>query len=424
MPARTPNRAFQWLRTGLLLLPMFMGVALVAGAQSNRLRTHEASELLARGQVDWILRALTETLRASDTVPDAALLHDVLDELHADGLEYVALLDSRGSVAFEAGTALSPTQMPADRGTQPQIAKSRGRVSVTARLAVRHFRRRPLRDQLSNERRLFPLVAFEFRPLVADRLRGDANRTFAFSVATAAVLILIAGGLWWQLRRRERQAENLERERRLAQLGEMSAVLAHEIRNPLASLKGQAQLLMEQLPEAGRESKKAQRIVEEALRLEALSQNLLDFVRSGNVQREASDAVALIEQAAQATAPGRVRLSMRGSVDTKVMLDSPRMHQVLVNLLQNAVQASNDEQPIEVTVERTERRLRIEIRDHGPGLPPGDEAKIFDAFQTSKTHGTGLGLAIARRIVELHQGTLAAHNHPEGGAVFMLEIPS
>jgi len=237
-------------------------------------------------------------------------------------------------------------------------------------------------------------------------------------------LVLIAGGLWWQLKRRERQSETREREQRLAQLGEMSAILAHEIRNPLASLKGQAQLLVEQLPEAGRESKKAHRIVEEALRLEALSQTLLDFVRSGDVERQAVDAVALIQLAVEAAAPGRVRVATKGNVVRRVMLDPLRMRQVLVNLLQNAVQACVDEPPIEVLVERTEHRLLIEIRDNGPGLPPGEEGKIFDAFQTSKTHGTGLGLAIARRIVELHQGTLSAHNHPDGGAVFVLEIPT
>jgi two-component system sensor histidine kinase HydH len=406
-----------------LLLPILMGAALVAGAQSNRQRTHEASELLVRGQVDWILRTVAETLRSSESLPDAPVLHDVLDELRSDGLEYVALLEFNGTVAVEAGTALSPPRVVGDRGGQLQVTRSRARVNVTARLPVRRFRRRSLHDQRSDERRLPPWVAFEFKPTVADRLRKDADRTFAVSVATAVVLILIAGGLWWQLKRRERLAETLERERRLTQLGEMSAVLAHEIRNPLASLKGQAQLLVEQLPEAGRESKKARRIVEEALRLEALSQTLLDFVRSGNVERQSVDTVALLQRAAEAAAPGRVRVSTKGSVERKVMLDPLRMHQVLVNLLQNAVQVSSDGQPLEVMVDRTDRRLRIEIRDHGPGLPPGEEAKIFDAFQTSKTHGTGLGLAIAQRIVELHQGTLAAHNHPDGGAVFVLEIP-
>ncbi len=403
---------------------MLMGAALVAGAHSNRQRTLEASDLLVRGQIDWLLRALTETLRSSDTLPDAALLRDVVDELHGDGLEYVALIESKGTVAVEAGTALTPLRVMGDRGGQLQVAQSRARVTVTAKLPVRRFRRRSLNESNLDAHRFPPFLVFEFRPIVADRLRKDSDRTFAFSVAAAAVLVVIAGGLWWQLKRRERQAETLEREQRLAQLGEMSAVLAHEIRNPLASLKGQAQLLVEQLPEAGRESKKAHRIVEEALRLEALSQTLLDFVRSGGVEREPVDAVALIQLAVDAAAPGRVRVSTKGSVERKVMLDPLRMRQVLLNLLQNAVQACVDEQPIEALVECTEHRLHVEIRDHGPGLPPGDEGKIFDAFQTSKTHGTGLGLAIARRIVELHQGRLTAHNHPDGGAVFVLEIPT
>jgi signal transduction histidine kinase len=134
--------------------------------------------------------------------------------------------------------------------------------------------------------------------------------------------------------------------------------------------------------------------------------------------------VALLRQAADAAAAGRVCITTNGSIEPNVMLDPLRMHQALVNLLQNAVQAGDAEQPIEVTIERTDRQLRIEIRDHGPGLPAGEEAKIFDAFYTSKTHGTGLGLAIARRIIELHQGTLTAHNHPNGGAVFVLEIPN
>ena len=399
-----------------------MGAVLVAGAHFNQQRTLEASELLVRGQVDWMLRTLTEALRNTESPTDSNVMRDVLDELRGDGLESVALLESDGSVAAAAGTALVALRLRGERLGSLQIGRSQGRVMVTARLPMRRARRHALRDSSIGAGRLPPFVAFEFRPLVADRLQKDADRTFAISVAVATILAAIAAGLWWQLERRERQAQAQENERRLAQLGMMSAVLAHEIRNPLTSLKGQAQLLVEKLPE-GRESKKARRIVEEAIRLEVLSQTLLDFVRSGNVERRAADPLQLLRKAAEAAAPERVHVSMKGPVDRSVMLDPLRIHQVLVNLFQNAVQASTSEQPIEATVERTERLLRIEIRDHGPGLAPGDESKIFDAFQTKKTHGTGLGLAIAKRIVELHDGTLVGHNHPGGGAVFVLEIP-
>ena len=421
MPARSPNPIFRWLRAGLLLLSICMGAVLVAGAHFNQQRTHSASELLVRGQVDWLLRTLTETLRNADTQADPNLMHEVLDELRDDGLDAVELFDSDGSFVVAAGPAIPASRLQVKRFGPLQIARARGRVTVTAKLPIRRVRRHALRDPILDTRRAPQFVAFEFRPTVADRLQNDADRTFVISVAVAAALAAIAGGLWWQLERREKQAQAQESERRLAQLGEMSAVLAHEIRNPLASLKGMAQLLVEKLPD-GRESKKARRIVEEAVRLEVLSQTLLDFVRSGKVEREAVNALELLREAAEAAAPGRVQISTTGPVDRSVMLDPLRIRQVLVNVIQNAVQASTNEQPIEATVEHTERRLRIQIRDHGPGLAPGDEAQIFDAFKTSKTHGTGLGLAIAKRIVELHDGTLVGHNHPGGGAEFVLEI--
>jgi len=419
MKVRSSNPIFRWLRVGLLLLSVCTGAVLVAGAHFHQKRTLEAADLLVQGQVDWTLRTLTEALRNTETPTDSNVIRDVLDELRDDGLESVALFESDGSVAAAAGTTLVA---PRIRGDRLQIARSQGRVVVTARLPMRRARRHTLRDSNIEARRLPPFIAFQFRPLVADRLRKDADRTFAISVAVAAVLAVIAAGLWWQLERRERQAQAQENERRLAQLGMMSAVLAHEIRNPLASLKGQAQLLVEKLPD-GRELQKARRIVEEAIRLEVLSQTLLDFVRSGSVERQPADSLELLRKAAEAVVPERIRVSTKGPVDRPMMLDPLRIHQVLVNLFQNAVQASTSEQSIEATVERTERRLRIEIRDHGPGLASGDETKIFDAFQTKKTHGTGLGLAIAKRIVEMHDGTLVAHNHPGGGAVFVLEIP-
>jgi two-component system sensor histidine kinase HydH len=405
-------------------------MALVGGALSNQQRTHEAADLLVRGQIDWILRTVGHSLRAAETTPDTALMNETLDELRDEGVRYLALLGPEGAIILSAGTRSADLPSPTapshiNNFMRPQVVRSRRTVQVTAKLPPLGLFRRYLRRGLGIERDgTPPFVAFEFEPRLANRLQQDVDRTFTVSIIATAFLSLMAGALWWQLRRRERQAETLEREQRLTQLGEMSAVLAHEIRNPLASLKGQAQLLVEQLPEGGRESRKAHRIVSEALRLEKLSGTLLDFVRSGSVERQPVDIVALVQRAADSSAPNRVHLSTLNEVERQVLLDPLRMQQVLENLFQNAVQASGDEMPIETTLTLTAHRLRISVRDHGPGLPPGEESKIFDAFQTSKSHGTGLGLAVARRIIELHEGTLTAQQHPDGGAVFTLEIPS
>jgi signal transduction histidine kinase len=100
------------------------------------------------------------------------------------------------------------------------------------------------------------------------------------------------------------------------------------------------------------------------------------------------------------------------------------MEEVLVNLLRNAREASPAEKPVEVTLGlRGERSLAIEVRDHGPGIEPGEEERVFEPFYTRRAKGTGLGLALARRIVEGHGGTITAHNHPDGGAVFSVRLP-
>jgi two-component system sensor histidine kinase HydH len=148
----------------------------------------------------------------------------------------------------------------------------------------------------------------------------------------------------------------------------MSAVLAHEMRNPLASLKGNAQLLLEQLPSDGREAKKADRIVSEATRLEVLSRTLLDFVRSGSVERQPVDVVALLRQAIEEVGAERIELTTQGDGGRQVMLDPLRMRQVLVNLLENAVEVSDAAQSVELALAVQGKSLRIGVRDRGPGL--------------------------------------------------------
>jgi two-component system sensor histidine kinase HydH len=105
-------------------------------------------------------------------------------------------------------------------------------------------------------------------------------------------------------------------------------------------------------------------------------------------------------------------------------LDARRLRHALVNILQNAVQATPAAAPPRVRVAVEQDRLVYEIRDFGPGLVAGSAERVFDPFFTTRTNGTGLGLAVARRVAEMHGGTITAGNHPEGGAWFRLAIPA
>jgi two-component system sensor histidine kinase HydH len=262
------------------------------------------------------------------------------------------------------------------------------------------------------------LLVVELEPPVIEQLRGNLTR-ISF-VAAGAALVLIAFAIAWsrtaaRLSAIERRAA---REQRLVALGSMSSVMAHELRNPLASLKGHAQLLAEDLQD-DKQRKKAERVVAEAQRLEALTTSLLDFVRDGPIERSSVSAESLAARALQDLPADRVDVKAAGAGSMQV--DEPRLARAVHNLVDNALKASPDNARVELSIESAGSEVVIIVRDRGPGLPA--DSQIFEPFVTTRVRGTGLGLPVARRIAEQHGGTLSAVDHPSGGAVFTLRFP-
>jgi len=234
---------------------------------------------------------------------------------------------------------------------------------------------------------------------------------------------LMALWVWRSTRRLLSIEQEAARARHLAALGEMSAVLAHEIRNPLTSLKGHSQLLMENLQALGLDKprSKAERVVNEAVRLEHITNDLLDFVKQGELDRAPTDLGRLVQQAASEAVPADRLVLVLPEESVVLPVDASKLGQLLGNLVQNAVQAGDG--PVEVDLVVAESDVVLTVRDHGPGIPAGQEERIFEPFVTTRVRGTGLGLAIARRIADRHGGTLTASNHPKGGALFRLTLP-
>ena len=254
---------------------------------------------------------------------------------------------------------------------------------------------------------------------LADQLQQQAHRIL-WGPAAAALFLAGAGALWLEvLRKRRQNDEKRASQRQLAALGRMSAVLAHEIRNPLASLKGHAQLLAEQLEEGTRTHRKAARVVQESQRLEELTNSLLDFVRAGNLERTMAEPGEIMRRAVDTINDTRIVLS---NTDLpRWSLDPVRIEQVLINLLRNALQADG-KSTVRLSASMGSGGLILKVEDDGPGLPEGGKY-VFESFRTTKTRGTGLGLSVARRIVDLHQGSIQAVDLPAGGALFIVTIP-
>jgi two-component system sensor histidine kinase HydH len=259
----------------------------------------------------------------------------------------------------------------------------------------------------------------EFEPLVAGQLVDRAFRSLALGWMAAGVLMVTALLFWRASLRREAEERLMEERRRLSTVGEMAAILAHEIRNPLASLKGHAQLLAERTPPGSSEHGKVDRIVTEARRLEALTTDLLDFVRTGPLDIQPVKVDDHLRKAAADAGGDAVKLDTSGAPERWPM-DARRMEQVLHNLMRNAVEASPEGVPVEVRAVREGRGLTVAFLDRGEGIPEESLERVFEPFFTTRTRGTGLGLAVARRIVELHGGSLTARNRPGGGSEFRI----
>ena len=213
--------------------------------------------------------------------------------------------------------------------------------------------------------------------------------------------------------------------------------VSHDLRTPLAAIAGSASTLASSGPridEADRHDL-ATSIYDEARRLERVISNLLETTRleSGGLTLS-SEAMPVdeilrpaIATANDAASGHPITLNLRGELPL-VMADAAAIGQVVANLLENAARHTPAGTPIEVVAERDGDHVAVSVLDHGPGLPPGEEAKVFEKFYRSPTtttdrRGLGLGLAICRGLVELHGGTIVAFNREGGGAGFRFTLP-
>ncbi len=423
-----PTQATQWTRWFLPLATLLMGMTLVFTGLSGYRQAQRAAEQVTAAQAADLLRSMRQELWLVEEAEDA-LLAEILVEYEAQGLRYIAILQKGGALAASAGRpegALDSIDLSSASATDPRTEVVGSRVRATARMGrakggKSHSGRG--RSRGTREWRLGSKSALvlEFEPLLArDLVRGSIS-TLVVMIVALALLIATSAIVWRLTQLAERSARQLQRERHLASLGEMSAVLGHEIRNPLTSLKGHAQLLVEKLGEDHPVRAKAERVVNEAVRLEQLTNEILLFVRSGQLEVCECDPREVAREAASQVDSDRVTV-LDEEVGGRWPMDKGRMQQVLVNLLRNGLQASPPGMPVELSLSTGGERLEITVRDHGAGIALGAEHKVFEPFHTDRVHGTGLGLTIARRIVEGHGGRIEAGNHPEGGAVFRIVL--
>lgn len=232
----------------------------------------------------------------------------------------------------------------------------------------------------------------------------------------------------WRARRRETETRlQLERSQKLSLVGQVAAGVAHELKNPLASIKGAVEIIADDSTSDQDRGEFRNILLREIKRMDGTVSEFLEFARPKPVQLERLDLSELVRAStrqieAQAAKAG---ILLREEIESGLIVagDREKLHQLALNLLLNAIQASPSGSELEVSLRRDAKQALVNVRDHGEGIAAADLERIFEPFYTTRASGSGLGLPIVRSIVEAHDGTIEVMSVPGQGTTAAVRIP-
>jgi PAS domain S-box-containing protein len=231
----------------------------------------------------------------------------------------------------------------------------------------------------------------------------------------------------YDITERKRSEAALREQTSLVQLGKMAAVVAHEVRNPLAGIKGAMQVLGRRLQESPGEHAVIVEVIKRIDTLNEIVDDLLQFARPRAPVLRPFAAASLVQDTISLLRedPRFTEVALDLDIeDTTIVGDLEQLKLVVINLLINAAQAMDGRGPLRVSVRTSPGWQELRIIDQGPGLSPDVRDHLFEPFFTTKHRGTGLGLATARRILDGHQGTISLESAPGSGTTVTVRLPA
>jgi len=231
-----------------------------------------------------------------------------------------------------------------------------------------------------------------------------------------------------KIKRRQKETQlQLERSHKLSLIGQMAAGLAHEIKNPLASIKGAVEIVGNNKTSPDEKKEFQGIIVKEIKRIDGTVREFLEFARPKEMKFQRVNLGDIVSSAGkqlqnQIEKAGQ-HLHLTREEDVFVNADAGKLHEVILNLILNAIDASKPEQEIRVIVETMQQKAELIVEDFGIGLSDNEKEKIFDPFFTTKSKGIGLGLAIVKSIIERHSGNIIVESVFGKGTKFTISLP-
>ncbi|HAK88654.1 MAG TPA: hypothetical protein DHV16_07490 [Nitrospiraceae bacterium] len=417
MHDKHPNGSRFYIIAVLALATVITAISAALTYKNSIKAAEDSIELQSLGIAVSLEALLSKGLPAEENI-----FKDIITEGKWEGMAFIALYDRKGKTLLHSNKNLI------GRIVQDKSIKT---VAETGR---------PLHDYtvLGTDERVF-ILDFPVHIKNTENILRLALRTYPVEGITrqarlqALGMAVVIGILWvigYFFIRASRHAEELktkmaERER-LAVIGEMASVLAHEIRNPLGSIKGFAQYIIE-----GQEARVANEylniIVSESNRLEALTDDLLTYAKPVEIKREEFDMDDLLNEIIETARPRGnaegIDIKVSAPSGLRVKSDRDKLKQVLMNLIDNSSASLNTDGVIEIKAESSGDKINVTVKDNGCGMDRETIQLAFKPFFTTKTKGTGLGLAIVDKLLKALGGKIEIESEPQKGTLLKIELP-
>jgi two-component system sensor histidine kinase HydH len=406
------------LRVSLALFLVLSSAAVLYTTAQNTQSAHSLAD-----------QALASTALALSSSAESALRGgsstggDEMREIFSDRVVAYALIAGQdGKILFHtnprlAGGHLSPEEL---LPSNPSQTASGRRITLGTGLEAYEFNYTLHRPDGAPE-----LLRLVLHTTPADRIVSYA-RNMWWTVGGALILLWAVGILFERVFTRHlRLREDLERRNQMALIGQMTAVLAHEIRNALGSIKGYAQWVDEKMEIHDPKKEGLTAVLQGAGRIESLINELLLFSREETFRLESLDPEPLAREAvASAVPPWQGEVAVVVEPETRIRADREKLYRVLCNGIRNAIQSMGNRGSLCLSVRPDGRWVKIQVGDTGTGIGEAEIPRLFTPFHTTKPDGTGLGLAYSKKVVEGMGGEISLVNREKpGGAILTVQLP-
>jgi PAS domain S-box-containing protein len=400
----------------LLRVPLFFVTAFFTGFLANQAREREEERRMADMATSELAQQLEQTKRHGEKTLDR------YRDLYIHHRNIMTSINSAIVVVDEKGM-VSTFNREAERITGLSVQETVGRPA--ARFAVI----KPLADSLA-----LAQSSGKLSSSAEVRLEAEDGRVIPIGFSTSLLRdqgnrVTGAIATFRDLSEINELRGQIQRSERLAFLGEMAVSMAHEIRNPLNSISGFAQLLCERTDPQEQFHQFAEIIVDETKRVDKIVSQTLHFVKDDSIPFESLDFNEVINSTVAGLQDKLAECSMAVTLDLNpylpyVLGNALQLQQVCANLITNAIQALGGGGEMRITTDLEDGVIRARFADNGPGIPKAIRDKVFNPFFTTKTNGTGLGLAISQKILTDHRGSVGLVDGTGRGAVFEIRLPS